>query len=451
MFGLVVLLTTACEKVETVTPFELQEDPLVEVIRIAQEGAMMLEDATTRTSVARRIDRGRISCKVNPATRVGESDDTLYYVVNYADNAGFAIVSANEDAPDGARLIAVTESGNYTAGEKTDNEGFNMYMELVETSYNSARGLRDTILVPDNSHYEDVVTYSPWYGVNPLVQVKWGQGNTDWWDEAWVPHKNEYNPAYPYNKYCYKIEGDSICPAGCVAVAVAQIMSYHQVPENYVVNFDGSNRNMPLNWSDMSTWIGGDDYVWTPSSGDAIALWFREIGHDLTMEYRPQGSGTYDTNVNIAMFFMGYKPSTLVDYDYDVIKTELLDYRPVYMSGDRQQKKDDGTIQYFGHAWVADGYKRRTCQIDTYKVTPSPFGDGHDRRTLYSQVTEEHEYVHYNWGYDGDCNGFFQAGSFQLNYARPEAGGYDNVEANNNMNRSYHYNVKMIIGIEPNE
>jgi hypothetical protein len=48
--------------------------------------------------------------------------------------------------------------------------------------------------------------------IGPLLQVEWGQG-------------------YPYNKFC----PDSGCtnyyghvPAGCVAVATAQIMSYHQ-------------------------------------------------------------------------------------------------------------------------------------------------------------------------------------------------------------------------------
>lgn len=302
LLGMVALLATACEKEDVVAPIEPQEDALADVIRIAQEGAAMLDDAETRSAVGRRIDHSRISCKINPATRAGESDDTLYYVVNYADNAGFAIVSANEEAPDGARLIAVTESGSYTAGETTENEGFNMYMDMVDASCNNnARDLRDSIFVPDNSHYEDVITYSPWYGVDPLVQVKWGQGATEWWDDAWILHENEYNPAYPYNKYCYNAS-NQICPAGCVAVAVAQIMSYHQVPESYVVNFDGSNRNMPLNWSDMATWIGGDDYVWTPSAGDAIALWFREIGQKLSMVYEPNGSRADYTNVPFAIF-----------------------------------------------------------------------------------------------------------------------------------------------------
>ena len=198
LIGMVAFLATACEKEEMVTPFEQQEDPLAEVIRIAQEGAAMLGDAETRSAVGRRIDRSRISCKINPATRAGESDDTLYYVVNYADNAGFAIVSANEEAPDGARLIAVTESGSYTAGEQTENEGFNMYMDMVANS----RGIIDIPIIRDSlPNYdlgEEVIEdyYSDWTTVGPYIQVKWGQGK----------YNEGYDSDYPYNKYFYHLQ-----------------------------------------------------------------------------------------------------------------------------------------------------------------------------------------------------------------------------------------------------
>ena len=53
--------------------------------------------------------------------------------VNYADNAGFAVVSttrSNENP-----LLVVTEAGNYTPGEETENEGFNMYMDLLKMNH----------------------------------------------------------------------------------------------------------------------------------------------------------------------------------------------------------------------------------------------------------------------------------------------------------------------------
>ncbi len=119
----------SCEKVEDIAPNKVS-DPLAEVIRIAQEGAAMLDDCDTRASIGRRIARNRISCKVRPSTRSGELDDTLYYVVNYADDAGFAIISANKRKGN-HELLAVTEIGSYAAGEETDNEGFNQLSPLI--------------------------------------------------------------------------------------------------------------------------------------------------------------------------------------------------------------------------------------------------------------------------------------------------------------------------------
>ena len=117
-------LFAVCEQSEIVAPAQPLKASLADVIRIAQEGAAMLNDATSRTIITRRIDLNRINCRVKPATRANSATDTLYYVVNYADDAGFAIVSANENASDGARLIAVAEAGGYdnTAGNYIDRD-----------------------------------------------------------------------------------------------------------------------------------------------------------------------------------------------------------------------------------------------------------------------------------------------------------------------------------------
>lgn len=449
LLGMVALLATACEKEDVVAPIEPQEDALADVIRIAQEGAAMLDDAETRSAVGRRIDHGRISCKINPATRAGESDDTLYYVVNYADNAGFAIVSANEEAPDGARLIAVTESGSYTAGETTENEGFNMYMELVERSA-VTYGIKDSLIIQPEpiSRNEEVVTYSPWSGVDPLLQVKWGQGKTSWYDDSWTKHENEYDPAYPYNKYCFDSDTNSIlCPAGCVAVAIAQIMSYHRKPSSYMLTYDGSDRIIPLDWDALNSYVGGHYYNWTATAGDTIALWFREIGERADMRYTSDGSGTDIPWARESFATFGYDQLPAVDYNYATIQSELVSGRPVYVRGSRLEVKDNGTIEYPGHAWVADGYKVRTKTVEMYKVYSVIGGE---QRELVEQVTSVHRYVHYNWGYDGDCNGFFKDNVFRMNNSSQEAGGYDNTGYDNNYNRNYTYEVLMITGINNN-
>lgn len=423
---MVAFLATACEKEEMVTPFEQQEDPLAEVIRIAQEGAAMLGDAETRSAVGRRIDRSRISCKINPATRAGESDDTLYYVVNYADNAGFAIVSANEEASDGARLIAVTESGSYTAGEQTDNEGFNMYMDMV----NGARGIIgdveiDSLPMPGLFDTIDVVEYySPWVSQGPFLETKWGQGYKNVSLDKYV-----YNENFPYNKYCYNSEGE-LCPAGCAAIAVAQIVAYHRYPTSFVVTFDGSNRTQVLNWNSILTHVGAPYNVCTCTSHDALALLIREIGKRSSMDYSPDGSSTTLQQARFAFSYLGYDQNSAQTYSYDLVKANIDLNRPLYMRG------TDRT--YGGHAWVVDGYKSRIHYYNEYTIKNGV------RYLTYSR-TSDLKYIHINWGYDGKNNGYFSNSLFDMARAYE----YDSEYYNNQIYR-FDADLQLMTGISHN-
>lgn len=440
----------ACEKMdEVVSPdVEQQQDPLADVIRIAMDGASMLEDGATRATANRRVNLDAISCKIHPATRAGEANDTLYYVVNYADNAGFAIVSADEHATDGERLIAVTESGSYTAGDRTSNEGFNLYMEVVEDVIcDQTLGAPGFIPDLDLSWYETVDTYSNWVTKGPYVTVEWGQGDTSWFDsENFVSHPNEYNPAYPYNKYCYKEEGDSICPAGCAIVAVAQIMSYHQKPTSYYKTYDENRVLKTISWNNFLS-SGGVGFVWNSDVADEIAHFFAEIGHLCDATYTPNGTSAYASDAINALESFGYGPISLVNYDFTTIQNELNNARPTYMRGTREVVKSNGDISYIGHAWVVDGYKTCVCTTSEYRVYPATV-DQLERRVLIGETESMRYYLHCNWGYDGDCNGYFKHNYFCLNSAKEEAGGFDNPNLSNSNSRNYTLQWYIMTGIK---
>lgn len=160
----------------------------------------MLEgDSQSRSLASRRINYDGISCKIRPSTRSAGGNDTLYYVVNYADDKGFALVSADESVSDGARLLVVVERGSYTAGEESGITGFDDYINNIS----SFGYIRDTtILIPDNSHYEMEQTYSAWSSKGPYVQVMWDQGSS------------YFSMLAPYNRYCLD-NNNNFCPAGC--------------------------------------------------------------------------------------------------------------------------------------------------------------------------------------------------------------------------------------------
>lgn len=85
-----------------------------DALYVAEKSLSMLDDQETRSGYARHINQSDTRYILSQTTRANESADTLLYIFNFAENSGFAIVSANEGF-DG--LLAVTEAGNFN--EKT--------------------------------------------------------------------------------------------------------------------------------------------------------------------------------------------------------------------------------------------------------------------------------------------------------------------------------------------
>lgn len=431
LFFSVALLTTtllcaSCQKedvvvtldVSTAVKSEVQTSKNLHVsykdaIQIATEAVAMLEgDAQTRSAVKRRVDLSKVKCHITPQTRSGEGGDTLYYVVNYADSAGFALVSTTR--ADGDPLIAVTEQGNYTPGEETGNPGFDMYISLLNDRP-SPKPEGPTLPIDTIDHgidfiivynYPDTISSSSTQR-GPYLTVKWTQES-------------------PYNKYCYD-ENNVLCPAGCVAIAVAQLMSYYERPTSFIRTHDGSNTIQPLNWDGIKLYP--TIYSASETNKDALAHLIREIGHLALMDYNPGGSGAYDLYANIAMANSGYTQGTIRNYDFTTMQSELDNTRPVYMSGAPANSTS-------GHAWVVDGYKIQNYIIRYYNIWSD------DTWEYTGSNSFSYKYLHINWGWGGNCNGYFQDGVFDT--SQP----YE-LDGTASMSRNYTTFLEMITGIVP--
>lgn len=424
LFFSVALLTTtllcaSCQKedvvvtsdVSTAVKSEVQTSKNLHVsykdaIQIATEAVAMLEgDAQTRSAVKRRVDLSKVKYHVTPQTRSGEGGDTLYYVVNYADSAGFALVSTTR--ADGDPLIAVTEQGNYTPGEETGNPGFDMYIDLLNSRIDDRSPAVDTTFHGFGPFYDyEILEESE---VEPMLVVRWGQ---------W----------YPYNEY----SGNVSYPAGCVAVALAQIMSHYQYPTSFTRTHDDSHAIQTLNWSAIKMYPNVLDCGLT--NQHALAHLIREIGVIADIDYDSSGSGTSDTKAVQSLFSFGYSLSaTLQAYNLNRIHTELDHNRPVYMSGSYNNAP-------VGHAWIVDGYYYKFERVIEYYET----GVGGDK-TITNETPIITSHLHINWGDHGNGNGFYNAGVFDTdNYVQLDAG----VEAlpNNEFNTL----LQIIVGITPN-
>lgn len=399
----------ACEKMdEAVSPdVEQQQDPVQSyVMRVAEEGIAMLGDAETR-AVRRRIDPNRIKPCITTATRSGESD-TLYYVVNFADSAGFALVAADSTSP--APLLAVTEQGNYTPGEVT-NTGFDDYISLLnERNGGSYDLIIDTTAI--GRYYSELVE-CPEIIVNPLLDVCWGQDT-------------------PYNTFCYSVITNLKSYAGCVPTAVAQIMSYHESPSvlRLTHRHKGEIDSLSLNWEQVKSHYKTDStliYGCWCNDHTQLSHLMREVGERLKTKYynyldtngtQVISGDTYEADIIPGIRSLGYDVSSFITFSRDSVHFELNNSRPIYCHGQAAENA-------LGHAWVIDGYHYKYAVLRTYQERPG-------MKPLFIREDDiSTDYLHINWGWDGDCNGYYQTGVFTC-------------IKNDGTPRSFNYNVNLL-------
>ena len=394
-----------------------------DAIQIATEAVAMLEGgATTRSGIKRRVDPSKIKYHVTPTTRSGEGGDTLYYVVNYADNAGFALVSTSR--AEGDPLIAVTEQGNFIPGEETGNPGFDMYIDLLNSRIDDGRPGIDPEFPGFGPFYEYILIAED--AVAPMLTMKWGQGT-------------------PYNLECRLNEhGTAISPAGCVATAVAQIMSYHEYPNSYVRKYHNSNNTtaQSINWANLKRHIRTTitcehncDYI-------SLAQLVADVGYKANIKYGEyiETTGTYESWTSItgaysSLVAFGYYTRGVQSYSFSTIMSEMDNSRPVLMTG-------ISTSGEMGHAWVVDGYYHKMEHMIEYYETEM----GGDRMIVNeSPIVTSH--LHINWGWDGNGNGYFNEGVFKP--SNPISLDSPTLTSNVTVNYNDASRLQMLTGISP--
>ncbi len=375
---------------------------LSEAIAIAQNAAKMFEGADTR-SVGRSVDMSGIECIVKPSTRSAGGNDTLLYVVNYADDNGFAVISANKSTEG---LLAVTEKGNYDAENNANekNAGFNMFMNAAEDYVSTA--------VEIEPAFKTIKTYDTLSitRIEPKMSVKWGQSG---YEGAFTPNGK----------------------AGCANTAMGQIMSYYEHPTQLSITYtDATINSLPLNWTELKKHRGGGLALCpaTEESHEAIGQLMRQLGELNQSTYKDSGTGTSPFSTRNTFINLGYSVSTIWQYNSNDFYTELGNDKLLFMIG---YFVDEDTNETSGHAWVVDGALQTSI---------------HERWWTYDYLTSEttllrdfgvidNEYLHINWGWHGNCNGYFKAGVF----ATQNAHSYDSPFPANSNTADYNFNVNL--------
>lgn len=387
---------------------------LEEAIQIAQSSVKLFDDdIQTRgadTEKEKRVDLNNIQVICNSlSTRsaTGSNNDTLLYIINFENNEGFAVVSANEDA-DG--LLMMIEEGSYSDEISEEIPGFKMLLNnaarYVGATGNNVLTRGGASLHANNPAY----TYDTMFvsSVFPrLGKQKWGQV---------VP------------------EG-TLCPngiAGCAPVALVEALSYFEQPKKMALTYSGADTDsIDINWRDIKKHLlsgeNGESIalntIYECSASDnahqVLAKICRQAGEELMASYdeatetSEAGTGAFVQLIPQTMRRYGYTSSNQ-DFRANVISNYIDDNCIIIMSGQDANSSS--------HAWVVDGYKiYRVFRYDTYMNVFTHY---------------DLKYHHINWGWNGKRNGYFKESVFSTTSAYD----YDFNPAGNNEGSSYNFN-----------
>jgi Peptidase C10 family. len=225
--------------------------------------------------------------------------------------------------------------------------------------------------------------------VGPLLTTKWGQGG------------DLSNPTY-----------NGMCPnyavPGCTAIAIAQIMKFHQYPARF-------------NWNNMPN----------ASATIDVQTLIRDVADAVRTDYSTGSATTGNAKTGFESY--GYT-ARLTNHNPTEVNSEISARRPVWMRGSDTQKG--------GHAWVCDG-KQSHYSYDNYFVeyilgspgvyyydsywSPSVNNPCTIRTGSYNPI-----FFHMNWGWEGVSDGWYHIQSVNTNYNGNYQNGRQNIYVSRN-------------------
>ena len=319
-----------------------------------------------------------------PASRstvtVGETVEVPVYVVSYTDENdeadGYVVTVGDKRVLD--QVLAFSDDGSW------DLSGIPAFEELFWENVDNSltRTISDSeIDMCDTYEYEEAGDDIDKYAVS--LFLTWGQ-----------------SPA-PYNDSVPVCSSTSNMLAGCVAVAMGQIMAKHEHPASGSYVHQEYNRTVSAtyNWSKIKA---SSDARLLPLTGgrSGVANILAEAGYKVNMQYGCSSSGAYSDDVPSAFSQMGYTTSEDKDFNLATVLSEIDASRPVYISG---------YSSLGGHAWVVEGYKQKINNIVYGR--DCPYG-GEEIPPTVTDYYVTSNYLYFNLGWHGSSNGFYLADTF---------------------------------------
>lgn len=341
----------------------------------------------------------KIDFIVSNKSRAG-IQDTLIYVVNYADNGGYVLIgnkSVNNE------IIGVVSSGNYNPSEGTDNPCFAYYLEAAENyvvnSTNGDQVTIDTSKFQQGTEWKLVYDTVYCYHLSPMLkEFEWGQDLF-------------------YGKYC----PNKLC--GCAPLAMGNIITYYGAIKVYDSNLvytfpERTLSNQTIGWKKMynhkreEVTYGGvthpENCIGSNKEAmhENIAHLLRQLGYESHSEY--VDSITLTERAICRTLLQKYLPTqNITEYQTfdNMSMSQILDKGLVFMGAPDKNSN-------IGHAWIADGYHKCKYYEKLMQTVPGTTLTGERIWKVVSTKEVLESTIHMNWGWHGKDNGYFSGKVF---------------------------------------
>lgn len=338
------------------------------------------------------------TCQAKPSPFAMEKTEetAYYYIFNFTDSDGFIIISADDAA---VPVLGYSTEKNFRQENQAD--AFMKWMDKYKREIQEIISKQMEPGLEIETQWNRLKSGFPLQTdknvqvVNPLLTTTWDQ--MQYYHDL-CPYDNDYN--------------ENVA-TGCVATAMAQIMKFHNYPQNGA----GYHTYNHSKYGSLSANFGAQTYNWSSmpnnvtSTNNAVATLMYHVGVSLDMNYGPADEGGSSTNsldvvANALKEYFSYNSSTqfVMRESYSdgnwisLLKNELTNSRPIEYAGIGQGG---------GHAFVCDGF-------------------------------DANDYFHFNWGWSGYYDGYFHID--QLN---PGTGGTGAGASN------YNQYQQIVYGIQP--
>lgn len=448
IFAIVLVFTVACNQKEINNPIEEVRTLNTHVIPIEEalatlnsfldaDVAVKSGETSSRTPMSvSTVTASRLSVATKGLPQLDSLDyEELLYIVNFKDGEGYAILAADDRISE--RLLMVADSGSMDSEDyyaslsscynpvstKSSGEGLflynqngepyinpdaiTLYDEEVGDSYvvdyygeghNTGNGgaptnfIHDFILqdlggghnggLPIDDPEETIIQTN--LGTTVTTPVSPLLVGSDLWSQSGSPFQ-DYFPVLSNGNHAY---------VGCVPLAIARIIAYHEFPST--ISYNGTQVN----------WYALKNNITSTTGQESAAALMRKVAAECGSLFFSEGTFTFPLFAKWYLQRCSYSNVSYSGYNTQTVVAALNNGCPLFIC----------SVPYLGgvsfdfgksHGWNIDGYKLyvTTTQLDHYI-------NGVLSYTTYSNVTKT--MVHCDFGWGRSCNGYYTSGIFNL-------------------------------------